>query len=182
MDLSIFKKLSIGNVELRELYIDGVLAWKGGYKNWVRHSINTDGSIYNGGLGYKNGSRIRSGGAEGATTTGTHTGYIPVKANDVIRISGCEFSAGRSENAINISNSSFTNLGQMAMNSQWAYGSLEGTTYGDYTKSVTEETPGVWKWVVPPASYNVAYIRVSAYKSSGGDGASLIVTVNEEIT
>lgn len=184
MDLSKIKSITIpeGKVKKITRKIDGAVLWNTGYKNWVKYSTEADGiTIYNGGLGYKDGYRIRSGGAEGATARGAHTGYIPVQPNDTVRISGCEFSGYHSENAINISDSNFTNLGQMAMNSTLGYGSLAGTTYGN-RNYVVEEKTGVWKWTVPPASYGAAYIRVSGYKESGGDGASLIVTINEEIT
>lgn len=182
MDLTKLKKLNIGGIDLVQLFINGVQVWKSGYKNWVRYSTEADGAtIYNGGLGYKNRYRIRSGGAEAADASVAHTGYIPVQPNDIVRISGCDFSDEKSGNAINISDNSFTNLGQMAMNSTYGYGSLTGTTYGNASNTV-EESPGVWKWIVPPASYGAAYIRVSGYKYGGADGASLIVTVNEEIT
>lgn len=175
------KSLVINGVKLKELAINGVVVWKSGYKNWVPYSTESDGvTIYNGGLGYKNDYRVRSGGAETAASQASCTGFIPVQPNDVIRISGCEFSEAKTQNAINISDSSFTNLGQMAMNNSFGYGSLEGTTYGS-SSSVVEETTGVYKWLVPPESYGVAYIRVTGYFSGGSDGASLIVTVNEEL-
>lgn len=161
---------------------DGLLLWKSGYKNWVRYSTELDGvTIYNGGLGYKDGYRVRSGGAEGAADDGACTGYIPVNEGDVVRFCGWDFSDPRNENAINASNSSFTNIGQFTMIPA-TYG-IFGNTYKDYShSSITEEKTGVWKWVVPPAASGVAYIRVSGYKSGGGHGADMIVTINEEIT
>jgi hypothetical protein len=44
-------------------------------------------SIYNNGLGYKQGYRVRSAGAEEAANS-IISGYIKVKDNDIIRISG----------------------------------------------------------------------------------------------
>ena len=156
------------------------------YTNQVPLSIGTDKKIYNGGLGYKNGYRIRSGGAEGALSCSAHTGFIPVKAGDVIRIGGLNFGSAHSHgSAMNVANSSFTNIGQFSMQSG-EYGIFTESAYRAYSKSsVVQEKTGVWKWVVPPAASGVAYIRVSCNMydtSKAADGSKLIVTINEEIT
>lgn len=181
MDFSKFKKLTIGGVELKQLFINGIQVWKSGYKNWVKFSTEADGvTIYNGGLGYKDGYRIRSGGAEGATSHGSCAGFIPVKGGDIIRFSGWDFSVKSNENAINVANSTFTNIGQTA--GLGSYGILAGNAaYGAYSlDSVVKESDTVYRWVVPPAASGVAYIRVSGYTLK--DGSKMIVTVNEEIT
>ena len=180
MDFSAIKKLTIGGVELKQLFIGGIQVWKSGYKNWARFSTESDGkTIYNGGKGYKDGYRVRSGGAEGATGSGSCTGFIPVKGGDVLRFSGWDMSVGANENAINVSNSSFTNIGQTA--GLGSYGILAaGAAYAAYNlNSLVKESADVWKWVAPPAASGIAYIRVSGY--TGGDGSKMIVTVNEEI-
>ena len=159
--------------------IIGTLVISGGYTNQVPISINADGTIYNSGLGYKNGYRVRSGGAEAASNGATCTGFIPVKPSDIIRLKGWDMKVNNTANSINIYDSSFTNLGQWAANSAYGYGTLAGTDYAknDY---MVEETTGVYKWVVPPTDVgNIAYIRVSG--NTGGIGANMIVTVNEEI-
>lgn len=151
------------------------------YTNLVRTSIDSDGSIYNG-TGYKNGYRIRSGGAEGALNTAACTGFIKVKAGDTIRISGCEFFATTNGNAINVCDSTFATVGQTTKNSTYGYGEFEGA-WADYQihNSCVEESAGIYKWIVPPVKTDPAYIRISGYNSSGGNGAALIVTVNEPI-
>ena len=160
------------------------------YTNQVPLSTESDGkTIYNGGLGYKNGYRIRSGGAEGALACSAHTGFIPVKPGDIIRIGGLDFGSTNSHgSAMNVANSSFTNIGQFSMTSG-EYGIFLESAYRGFSKaSVVQEKTGVWKWVVPPASSGVAYIRVSCntYPTSSNvypaaDGSKLIVTINEEI-
>lgn len=186
LDFSQFKSLTIDGVNLKQLSIDGTQVWKGndGYKNWVRYSTEADGvTIYNGGLGYKNGYRIRSGGAEGALSTSAHTGFIPVKGGDVIRISGGDFGSTYSHgSAMNVANSSFTNIGQFSMTSG-QYGIFAGDYKAYSGSSVVQEKTGVWKWIVPPTTSGVAYIRVSCNAANGGaaDGAKLIVTINEKI-
>lgn len=152
-----------------------------GYKNWARYSTETDGTtIYNNGQGYKDGYRIRSGGAETANASSTCTGFIPVKGGSVIRIAGATFNSANAQNAINVANSSFTNIGQVARNGN--YGIFIGTysTYGNI--SIVEELDGVWRWVVPPVESGVAYIRITGETSSTGGGANLIITVDEGIT
>lgn len=187
MTFSGCKRLDIpdGRVKSITRKSDGQLLWKSGYTNQVPLSINADGSIYNGGLGYKNGYRVRSGGAEAAAEA-TCTGFIPVQGGDVIRISGrIRFSINSTNNAINVSDASFTNLGQLTPSyANSGYGILAASAdWGAYGyPSVTEESAGVWKWVVPPAESAVAYIRVTGYNTSAElPGKELIVTVNEEI-
>lgn len=177
MDLSAYKAISIGGVALKELKINGVLAWKSGPTNQVPLSINADGSIYNG-TGYKTGYRVRSGGAEG-TSNGSCTGFIRVAAGDVVRITGFDFSANQSANAINASDAAFTNLGQLTPSYASAgYGIFAGEYLSYSWSSVVEESTGVWKWIVPPAASGVAYIRLSGYEVTG---ENMVLTINEEI-
>jgi hypothetical protein len=80
------------------------------YKNWVLHSINQDGTIYNG-VGYKNGYRVRSGSAEGADSNASCTGFIPAKEGDVIRVSGYNIHINGVQNAINVYAADFGHWG-----------------------------------------------------------------------
>ena len=43
IDFSKFKKLTIGGVELKQLFINGIRVWKSGYKNWVKFSTENGG-------------------------------------------------------------------------------------------------------------------------------------------
>lgn len=186
MDFSKVKAIKIPEGYVKKIVTNrgGVTLWEVPYVNMVPLSIDTDGSIYNGGLGYKNGYRVRSGGTEASSNNGACTGFIPVNGGDVVRISGVIFSYAQNGNAINVADSSFTNIGQFTMLPA-QYGIFaRGAAYAAYAQdSVVEESDGVWKWVVPPAASGVAYIRVSGQNSSGtSPGANLIVTVNEEIT
>lgn len=153
------------------------------YKNWARYSTESDDvTIYNSGQGYKDGYRVRSGGAEQAQNDGSCTGFIPVKAGDVIRLSGYDLTAVTAANAINIFDANHTNLGQVVANSATVgYGILQ-STWKNYNwgnaGGVKESQSGVYTWVVPPDP-SIAYIRVTG--KTGGTGASMIVTVNEEL-
>lgn len=177
IDFSKFKSLTVAGVALKQLFINGVQVWKSGYKNWVRYSTEADGvTIYNGGLGYKNGYRVRSGGAEAGQNGASCTGFIPAVAGDVVRLSGYDVKYEGAQNAINVSNASRTNLGQIVANSSWSYGIFEGNSIN--WDDVILEKDNVYKWTIPDG-YGIAYIRVTGY--TGNDGAKMIVTINEEI-
>lgn len=181
MNLPDFKELAIDGIKVVELFINGVKVWASGYKNWVKFSTTNDGkTIYNGGLGYKNGYRVRSGGAEAVTSNCVCTGFIKVNPGDIVRLSGWAFSHVAAGNAINVSNKNFENIGQAATNNNYGIFASGYSAYGN-TSFVLEKT-GVWKWVVPPAASGVEYIRVSGYQLAGLSGADMIVTINEEIT
>lgn len=181
MDLSAYKAISINGIPMKKITIGGVVAWVRPMINWVRRAIDTDGSIYNGGLGYKQGYRVRSGGAEAATSYVSCTGYIKVDPGDVVRLGNCEFSRVSNANAINVSDANFTNIGQFTMQPAH-YGIFEGDYLAYSASSVVEESTGVWKWIVPPAASGVAYIRVTFHGTNLPAGPTdMIVTINEEI-
>lgn len=179
MDFSNLKELLINGIKMVELYINGVLVWKSGYKNWVKYSTESDGvTIYNGGLGYKNGYRVRSGGAEGSQADATCIGFIPVAAGDVIGIGGAVFGTNSSANAINVYDSNYTNLGQVVENYPTnGYGIFSDGQLSNWNKGTHKD--GCYYWTVPSGA-NIAYARVTA--RTDGNGADMIVTVNEEIT
>lgn len=182
IDLTEMKKMGILGVELKTLEVNGVQVWKSGYTNQVPVSIDVNGNIYNG-CGYKNGYRVRSGGAEAAMGAVSCTGFIPVNGGDKVRLSGYDFNASANglANTINVYNSSFNVLGQIASNYNNAgYGIFtEGGTHQAYCWNSCKESPaGVLNWTVPPDA-GIAYIRVTGYTE--GDGLKMIVTVNEEI-
>lgn len=184
MDFTTMKSLTIGGVALEKMFINGVQVWQKEQEvadpNRIPTSIDTDGSIYNG-KGYKQGYRIRSGGAEAAASYVSCTGYIKVEPGDVVRISNCEFSAISNGNAINVSDANFTNLGQFTMQPV-AYGILASSYSAYNASSVVEESTGVWKWIVPPAASGVAYIRLTCQETGNVAGPTdMVLTINEEI-
>lgn len=174
MDFTKTKKLTIGGVELKQLLVGGIQVWKSGYKNWVKYSTEADGvTIYNGGLGYKDGYRIRSGGAEAAQTGGRITGYVPVAAGDVVRLYGWNFSYANATNAVNFSDGSFANLGQFTQQPA-GYGICSGNI-----PKVTV-TNDVYQFTVPNNA-NIRNMRVSAQHGYNTLPPDMIVTINEEI-
>lgn len=186
MDFSKVKSITIPEGVVTKIVSDSKILWQAvSYKNWARYSTESDGkTIYNGGKGYKDGYRIRSGGAETTLSDGVCTGFIRVNAGDVVRITGWNFTKVSSGNAINVADSSFSNIGQLT--SQPGHYGIFTSGYSAYGwSSVVEESEGVWKWIVPPSASGVVYIRVSGYDNSKGYsswGADMVITVNEEIT
>lgn len=188
IDFSKVKAITIPEGKVKRIQRGSTVLWKSGYTNQVPISINTDGSIYNGGKGYKDDYRIRSGGAEAGYTSVSITGYIPAKAGDHVRLSGYDALAlgGGPANAINLYNDGFANQGQLVVNvPATGYGIMQEAANKAYNwDSITENPTGVYNWIVPPDS-RIAYIRVTGFTSPTGenaDGSRMIVTVNEEIT
>lgn len=184
LDFSQIKAVAIPDGDVVKIEINGTLVWKKGPTNWVPLSINADGSIYNNGKGYKDGYRVRSGGAEQASGNTSCTGFIKVNPGDVVRFTGAPWFTGTaSQNALNVANSSFANIGQFTMGQGAVYGIFESAYKAYAASSIVEESEGVWRWVVPPAASGVAYIRITAYDyENGAPGSKMIVTINEEIT
>lgn len=159
----------------------------GVFTNLVPTSTEADGvSIYNGGLGYKQGWRVRSGGTEAENTYSTITGYIPAKAGDCIRVGGVirSFVDGGVGNAINVYTSlSSEAIGQIVGNSASGYGIFiaDGSHYGQGSQKVVQKDD-YWQWTIPPNA-GINYIRVTGFTRNDNQPihSELIVTINEEI-
>lgn len=179
MDFTKLKKLTIGGVELKQLFIGGIHVWKSGYKNWARFSTESDGkTIYNGGKGYKDGYRIRSGGAEGAQENASCTGFIPAVAGDVIGLGGATYGTNATANAINVYNAGHTALGQVTESyANNGYGIFADGTLSNWNKGTHKDS--CYYWTVPSGA-DIAFVRVTG--KTHGNGSKMIVTVNEEIT
>lgn len=173
MDLRQYKGISIGGVELKKLAIDGVEIWRKRYTNWVPKSIDTDGSIYDGD-GWIAKKRLSSSGVLKDVDYTSATGFIPAKANDVVRIGGCYWmnTVEQSTNYVCSYDANFNFI--KAVNCLGGYGG--GTVSGDENVAVVKLLNNT----------SIAYIRVSAkddtYTEINGPGAQMIVTINEEIT
>ena len=176
MDFSKVKSIVLPQGNVSKLSINGVDVWKiqeiAKYINQVTSSIEADGSVF----GYQDNMRVRSGGALGSWSGAVATGYISVKAGDIVRFTCSQWSNiadnGNTFNFGYISNGTFTSLGSYTTG---------GAHYGNYsstwvTYKAVEESSGIWKQVVPP-SEQITHMRLSCY----GLGADLIVTVNQEI-
>lgn len=154
--------------------------------NLVPTSIDTDGSIYNG-VGYKENVRLSSsGGVSSSAQSGTVTvGFMPWQSKGVIRIKGATFPVNASRHNYII----FYNADK-----SYDYGTemddiMGGTATGAFAfiKASYDAATGVTTidfsgakadTAIGSAAVNGTYFRICP----DGNGADLIVTVNQEIT
>jgi hypothetical protein len=182
MDFSQVKSLTIPEGEVVQIAAGDTILWKAGPTNLVPLSTEADGkTIYNGGKGYKDGYRIRSGGNEAEQKISACTGYIPYKKGDKLYIYP-PFIGRNTDNAINFYNSAFECLGQIT-DSGAAYGFCNSTFK---TKVVNGVSVLDISAVTVSGVNNVAFVRITHYIEEGfstiTSGAEMIITKNEEIT
>ena len=156
------------------------------YINQVPISIGTDKKVYNG-TGWKENCRLSaSSGNESANVQASITGFIPVKAGDIVRfkfsfLNNVAWETCGSNLGYNIMayyNGSFGWLGSCCP--------LQGAVYGicktsDFSQGGVTDG-GIVSFTVP-ANANIAYLRLSFSMSDVINRSlkNLIVTVNEEI-
>jgi hypothetical protein len=182
IDFSSVKFIVIPEGMVTKIVSAGVTLWKTvteAYKNWVSYAIDTDGSVFNG-QGWIAEYRVRSSGALGEATHTAATGYIPVKAGDVIRFCAGDYDrweTASGSNCIHYSDASFGTLGSFTTQPSY-YGicSAENSV-------VSTDENGI-KTVTVPDNANIAYMRMSirGNYSDARHGSDLIVAINEEIT
>ena len=132
------------------------------YTNVLPLAIDTDGTPYNGGLGYKTGWRINSSNVEKESAYHCLTGYIPVKLGDVIRLKNVALSIPGSGYVVGYDSSFASGHGLI------------------YESKLTDAGNGVFTITVSTASgfsTAVAYVRFSI----GTIDSTSIITINEEI-
>ena len=189
MDFSAIKKLTIGGIELKQLFINGIQVWKS-FTNQVPISTDTDGSIFNK-VGYKENVRLSSsGGVSSSAQNGSvTTGFIPFPDGDktVIRMKGVEWLNAK---AIKDGHYYVVFYGAdkkvVDTNNHYIESPASSTVH---IITITRDTNGVETFVFNEAygttnsllqniRNKAKYIRITAY----GKGADMIVTINEEIT
>lgn len=150
-----------------------------GYTNLVPTSTDTDGSVYNG-VGYKNDTRLSSSGSvSGEVQAGSVTvGFFPATRNSVICVKGGIWLGTTGHYYIAYYDATKTKLYVVSRDSYDANAYPGMTiTYDEETGVTTFENVdayGEWWNMIE----NTAYIRINVY----GEGADLIVTVDQEIT
>lgn len=191
MDLSQYKKISIGGFEMRKLELDGTLIWQAKtYTNQVPISTDTDGSIFNG-VGYKDNVRLSSSGgiSSSAQNGSVTTGFIPFPYGDstIIRIKGVEWLNASANHGGHYYIQFYDADKKIAATNGYLYSG--DTSQHSHIVTITRDANGVETFVwnkdygtsnlLLQAIRNKAkYIRINAY----GKGANMIVTINEEIT
>lgn len=164
-----------GNVT--KIEANGAVLWQlaaDGSKNWVQYAIDTDGSLFNG-CGYKDGYRVSSSGSiKYVDDSNTCTGYIKMSGGDIVRVSGVIWAGGNdsSGKAIAFFDSSFNWLGTATYQNGGLYYGICNTSSLQFS-----EADGICTFTTPDNS-SIAYVVISGI----GEGANMIVTINEEIT
>lgn len=172
------KGLAIPEGDVIKIECNGSVVWQlvenVNYTNQVPISIDADGSVFNGGLGYKNGYRLSSSGGESVAESCTVTGFIKAKAGDTIRIKGYVwYNTASSLNYLVAYDSAFAKVYTGNAKGTYQTGSLiESMGY--------DETTGI-STVILKSGINFEFIRISVNNSIAPDGKNLIVTINEEI-
>lgn len=143
------------------------------YINWIPKSIDTDGSIYNDGLGYKNNYRISSTtGGETSQAGYACTGFIPVKANDIIYGSSGILNGNTGWVNLTFYDSSFTKI--TSFNMQTTIGSAIKNEDNSFSHSI----------VADPSYMTASQVKQVAYFRMGSEGlydGNAIITVNQPI-
>lgn len=186
MDFSNANRLTIPEGAVKQIICNGVVIWEEYlYTNLVPLSTEADGTPYNGGKGYKDGYRIRSGGAEATQGGTTITGYIPYRKGDKLYIYP-KFVGGNTWNTVNFYNDAFACLGQVTDSGSY-YGFCNRTFK---TKVVNGVSVLDISAVTVSGIENVAYVRIGNMiddktwaegGSSIKSGSEMIITKNEEI-
>ena len=81
---------------LGEVIDIGTVDIGGGVTNMIKLSINSDGTLYNGGKGWKTGYRLNSSGVEASATGMEVVGFIPVKLGDIAYFGNMKLIVGNS--------------------------------------------------------------------------------------
>lgn len=185
MDFSSVKAITIPEGAVTKIVVNDMVLWQAAtYKNWAHHAIDTDGSIYNGGLGYIDGYRLSSSGGISASQYTTTTGFIPVKAGDVIRVKGYRWYTDMTSTQYLIAYSSSNSFAKVyTATSQSRYQTTSFVESMEYVDGIS-----IIKLKAGVSGYDYFRLCTNDMNEEGGGynsnatGAKLIVTVNEEIT
>lgn len=169
------------NGDTSKIYVlpDGnIYAWflsevesKPTYTNVLPLAINSDKTPYvgdDGEIGYDTGRRLNSSGAESTPSDYCLTGFIAVKANDIIRMKN--ITKGSSGYYLWY-NSDFE------LCTALYYENYEGTHTSGTVYNTKPDANGLFEFPAPNV-YNLAYVRIS----TGVITKDSIITINEEIT
>ena len=136
------------------------------YTNLVPSSTDGNNGTYNNPLGYMNGMRLNSSGVPASYSGSTVTGFIEVSPGDVVRFTGVAWNAADTANATDGEN--------CYIHFYTAAYAQQNIALRNRDTSLTKEGD-VYSFTI--GSSSTKYIRLNGI----GNGADLIVTVNEPI-
>lgn len=156
-----------------DISITAVASIPSSYTNLVPTSTDASGNIFNT-VGYKDGYRLNSSGAEAEGSHMSVTGFIPYTHGHTIRLGG--------------TNIAFNEYGCMMYFYKSDKSTISGTDYnkvGNTTFGTWDTTEDNTAFAFTPAATqftDAAYIRISAsVRNAGNTGAGMIVTIDEMI-
>ncbi len=148
------------------------------YTNLLKQAIDSNGSAYNGGQGWKTGTRLGSAGTESAQSGMEVTGFIPVTKADTIYFSGITWALGSalaSKCYFHLYDSSFAKVTGQQLTTDLSTG---GFTYDEAGNPIEIKTQAFLNWAsAAEKSDSVAYFRISAEEIT----TDSVITVNEPI-
>ena len=134
-------------------------------KNWIKKSTESDGvTPYNGGQGYKTGTRYSVSSSAETTSSGCVSGYIPIETGDVFYLKNVSLNANNKTNE--------NNIVFLTQSGGWNH---TVSVLQEYNDAVLDSDGNVTQFGVYDAS--VKWIRINASYI----GADSIVTKNEPI-
>lgn len=141
------------------------------YTNQLKNAINSDGTPYigdDGEIGYDTGRRLNSSGVESTPSDYCLAGFIPVKANDIIRM----------KNITKGSSGYYLWYGSdFKLCTALYYENYEGTHATGTVYNTKPDANGMFEFPAPNIS-TLRYVRIS----TGVITENSIITINEEIT
>lgn len=173
MNFTNLKQVSIDGVELKRVYIGGVLVWDTlYYTNQIKISTDASGAVYNG-KGWKENTFVYTSG-DAARTGYESTGFIPCKVGDVIRLKGITMTKGDAYCRIVFFRSDKTRINHAQGNSTW-YLDTCFSGVKDSNNSYTQFT--ITSAKCSEMTSGTAFIRITANHIDNNS----IITINQEI-
>ena len=165
--------------EFTTTFTVNVSAEEPGAINWLKRSVASDNTPYNGGVGYKDNYRLTSSGSE-STNAGTDvTGFIPVAVGDVVRFSGCNLNSSSEYHRVAFYTIEKTRIGYQTVHGDGFTTDAWSSVYDDIEliqftiPSNVKTSSGAILDLT-----NVGFIRVCSADMTEDS----IITINEEIT
>ena len=169
-------------VQLADVWIadtDGEEEIPVGLVNLVATSIDTNGAIYNGGLGYKNDVRLSSSsGAESTLSGAAVSGFIPFEYGKVIRMVGATGAVNAPGMYLAFYDSNFTKVAVQYLNAICVEPHGAYTLRSDGLYEAKVDTSTFASGIMYDNMIASSYIRVSLNPCEGGN---MIVTYDQEI-
>ena len=170
--------------EDRIVYLEKIHGITPKHKNQILSSIESNGTPYNGGVGYKEGYRLNSSGVETALSTGVVSGFIPFNGQSIeLRIPNTIPQDGYAY--LHVYDSNFTTIRKTASGE-----TIDGSHHLLYLwvekyGATVEVENGTQKFSIPAESLTIEgakYIRISASADTEVNSSTFDLALGESLT